>query len=241
MGIMSRINHQTGKAIHKYNMIEEGDNILVGFSAGKDSYALLDILKNLKRKSPVNFDFTAVIIDAGFNMDYSPAIVWLEKNKIPYIHKITKIREVIEKEMETANPCFICSRLRRGIIYDIAKKKGFNKVALGHHLDDAMETLLLNIMYSSKLEPLKPIYTSDDGAHIVIRPMIEVRESDLIKLRDEKNYPIVKQDCILKKGESKREMIREILRNISKENKFLHSSMKNSMEELFELKNKNKK
>lgn len=238
MGIMSRIRHQTGKAIHEYKMIEENDNILVGFSAGKDSYALLDLLKNLQKRSPIYFSFTAIIIDAGFDMDYTPAIEWLKENEIPYIHKITKIKEVIEKEMKDANPCFICSRLRRGIIYDVAKKEDFNKVALGHHLDDAMETLLLNIMYSSKLEPLKPIYTSDDGKHVVIRPMIDVRESDLIKLRDEKKYPIVKQDCILKKEESKREMVREILRNIAKENKFLHSSMKNSMAELFELKSK---
>ncbi len=238
MAIISRILHNAGEAIHKHRMIKEGDNILIAFSGGKDSYALLEVLQTLQKKAPIKFSILAVIIDQGFKeMNYRKVEDYFNRNKINYHIKKTIIADIVKKK-SPRNCCFLCSRLRRGIIYKLANKLECNKIALGHNLDDSMQTLLLNIMYSSKLEALKPRYISDDKNNIIIRPLINVRESDIQKLAKEKKYPIVKQKCFLKKQDSKREMIKKILNNNAKENKFLHSSMKNIIEKIYKLKQK---
>lgn len=237
MSVKRRIMHHTGDAIFRYNLIEDGDKILVGFSGGKDSFALLDILISMEKKAPVHYDIIAVIIDANFKTDYSRAIQYLKDNNIKYHVEKTIINEIIESN-PPKNPCFMCARLRRGVMYRVAQKLKCNKIALGHHLDDAMETLLLNIFYSSKLLGLKPKVFAEDKVNIVIRPLIHVHEKDIIEYTKEKNFPLIPEDCLFQSKESKRLKMKNLLKDIGKENKFLHSSMKNIMDELYKLKEK---
>ncbi len=236
---MRRILHHTGEAIHRYNLIDDKDKIMVGLSGGKDSWTLLDVLLQLKRKAPIDFEIIAVIIDANFGMDYSKAIEYLKENNIPYHVERTTINEIV-KSNPPKNPCFMCSRLRRGVIYHLAKKLKCNKIALGHHLDDAMETLLLNIFYSSKLLGLKPKVYAEDKVNIVIRPLIHVREADIIEYIKTKKFPIVPEDCAFKYKVSKRVKMKNLLQDLSEENKFLYISMKNIMDELYTIKKKRK-
>jgi tRNA 2-thiocytidine biosynthesis protein TtcA len=219
-----------GTAISKHEMIAEEDKILVAFSGGKDSYTLLDILLRFQKRSPVNFEVLAVLIDPGFGMDYRKAEKYL-KGKVDYLIFRSRIADVVKEKMpaeKTGNHCFLCSRLRRGLLSKIAKENGCTRIALGHNLDDAIETFLLNMFYVSKKDVMLAKYTADDG-NIIIRPLISVREEDIIAYAKEKRFPLVKQDCLFRKKESKRHMMKKMIRKHSKENKFFYESMANVM------------
>jgi len=232
MGVFTRIKHHTGEGIAKYGMIKEGDRIMVCMSGGKDSYTLFDVLLELKKKAPINFELFPIIVDPGFEMEYNLVAQYLEKKNIPFHLEKSKIAEVINK-IKPKNNCFMCSRLRRGVIYTLAQKFNCNKIALGHHLDDAIETFLLNTLYASKLAGLKPMYTSDDGKNIIIRPMIFVHEKDIEQYSEEEKFPIVHENCALKSTDSKRLMLKNLIKDLASKNKFLHTSMKNSMMKLY--------
>lgn len=188
-----RLRRLVGTAIMDYQMIEEGDRIMVCLSGGKDSYALLDLLLKLKEKAPVNFEVFAVNLDQkqpGFPEHVLPN--YLTELGVPF-EIITQDTYSVVKELipEGKTTCSLCSRLRRGILYSYAKEKGFNKIALGHHRDDIVETLFMNMFFGSTLKAMPPKLQSDDGDNIVIRPLAYCSEKDLIKYSEIREFPII--------------------------------------------------
>lgn len=247
MPIFNKIKSKVGKSLTKFDMIHEGDKILVGFSGGKDSFALLEVLLYFQKTKKINFKIIPVIIDNNFDkIDYKRTIEYFKERKLDYHIEYTKIADVVKKEMaKDEKYCFLCSRLRRGILYKLATDFDCNKIALGHNLDDAMQTYLMNILYSSKTEPLKPSYVSDDGKYIVIRPLIHVREDFIVEYVKDAGFNIIKKNCVLKPENSKREEIKTILDKLGHENSFIYSSMQISLDKIFsdflKKKNSNKK
>ncbi len=188
-----KIRHLTGKAVADYNMIEEGDKILCAISGGKDSFVMLDILLHFKRVAPINFDVIAVNLDQkqpGFPAEILPN--YLEEKGINYyiIDKDT-YSVVKQKVPEGKTTCSLCSRLRRGSLYGFAEKIGATKIALGHHMDDIVETLLMNMFNNAKLKAMPPKLLSDDKRNIVIRPLAYCREKDIEQLSEINEYPII--------------------------------------------------
>jgi tRNA 2-thiocytidine biosynthesis protein TtcA len=188
-----KIKRLTGKAVADYNMIEEGDKILCAISGGKDSFVMLDILLHLKRVAPINFDVIAVNLDQkqpGFPAEILPN--YLEEKGIDYyiIDKDT-YSVVKQKVPEGKTTCSLCSRLRRGSLYGFAEKIGATKIALGHHMDDIVETLLMNMFHNAKLKAMPPKLLSDDKRNIVIRPLAYCREKDIEQLSEINEYPII--------------------------------------------------
>ena len=191
--LQKRLRRNVGKAVADYRMIEEGDRIMVCLSGGKDSYAMLDILMNLQKNAPIKFELIAVNLDQkqpGFPEHVLPA--YLDKLDIEY-HILEKdtYSIVTSKIPEGKTYCSLCSRLRRGTLYGFAEQIGATKVALGHHRDDIVETLFLNMFYQGKLKAMPPKLLSDDKKNVLIRPLAYCRESDLIALAELKQFPII--------------------------------------------------
>jgi tRNA 2-thiocytidine biosynthesis protein TtcA len=196
-----RIVQKAGQAIRDYDLIHEGDRVMVCVSGGKDSYALLDALLLLQRKSPVHYSLVAVNVDQGWPGYATDAIEQHLRargvdHRMVRAHEIAEVVERVLKPEETgATPCSLCSRLRRGVLYGLSAQLGATKIALGHHLDDRAETLLLNMFFAGSLRSMPPRLTSDDGAHVVIRPLAYVEERDLVAYAAERNYPVVRCSC----------------------------------------------
>jgi tRNA 2-thiocytidine biosynthesis protein TtcA len=191
--LQKKLRHYVGDAIADYNMIEEGDKVMVCLSGGKDSYTLLDILLNLHKTAPVNFELIAVNLDQkqpGFPEHVLPD--YLTAIDVPY-HIIEKDTYSVVKRVipEGATTCGLCSRLRRGTLYGFAEANGITKIALGHHRDDILETFFLNIFYSGKLKAMPPKLLSDDKKNIVIRPLAYCREKDIDRYAAFKQFPII--------------------------------------------------
>jgi tRNA 2-thiocytidine biosynthesis protein TtcA len=227
-----RIFRGVGKAIHDFKLTEEGDRVMVAVSGGKDSWALLYVLNELKKRAPVNFEIIAVNIDqgyAGFRQDI--IIDYIEQEKIPYHMIDQNIAKIVEeKSAEGSLPCSLCSRLRRGVLYGAAEKLGCNKIALGHHLDDFIETLLLNIFYIGHMGSMAPKLKADDGNNIVIRPLVYVEERDIIKFARDRKFPVICCQCPLQCSENthintKKRMIKKLITNLKKENPNIRSSL----------------
>jgi tRNA 2-thiocytidine biosynthesis protein TtcA len=181
--LRKRLRRQVGQAIADYDMIQDGDKVMVCLSGGKDSYTMLDILMNLQKHAPIRFDIVAVNLDQkqpGFPEDVLPT--YLESIGVPY-HIIEKDTYSIVKEVvpEGKTTCGICSRLRRGSLYGYARKNGITKIALGHHRDDIIETAFLNMFYGSKLKAMPPKLLSDDKTNILIRPLSYCKEKDIVR------------------------------------------------------------
>lgn len=188
-----RLRSRVGKAIAEYNMIEESDVVMAAISGGKDSFAMLDILISLQKSAPIDFKIVAVNLDQkqpGFPEHILPA--YFESLDIPYYIVDKDTYSIVkEKVPEGKTTCGLCSRLRRGTLYSFAESIGATKIALGHHMDDIVETMFLNMFHGAKLKAMPPKLRSDDKRNVVIRPLAFCREKDLIKLAEHKNYPII--------------------------------------------------
>ncbi len=191
--LRGRLEHHVGQAIADYNMIEDGDSVMVCLSGGKDSYTLLDILLALRKRAPIDFRIVAMNLDQkqpGFPADVLPN--YLKKIGVEY-HIETQDTYAIVKEKipEGKTTCSLCSRLRRGIIYRVAGELGANKIALGHHRDDMIETLFLNLFFAGKLKAMPPKLVTDKGDHIVIRPLAFCAEKDIARFARAMEFPII--------------------------------------------------
>ena len=191
--LAKRLRRQVGQAIADYGMIEDGDKVMVCLSGGKDSYTMLDILLQLRKKAPVDFELVAVNLDQkqpGFPEHILPE--YLESIGVPYRILEQDTYSVVSRVVpEGKTMCSLCSRLRRGALYSYAEEQGFTKIALGHHRDDLVATFFLNLFFHAKLSGMPPKLLSDDGKHVVIRPLAYVRESDIETYAEAKEFTII--------------------------------------------------
>ena len=223
-----KIKRLTGKAVGNFNLIEDGDRIAVAVSGGKDSYALLHILNQLRLRAPIQFELIAVNVDAGFP-DYRKDILegYLRDCGFNVHMEATNCSQIIEEKRHPGSSyCAFCARLRRGVLYTVADRIGCNKIALGHHLDDFIETLLLNQFYSGKLAAMSPKLLADNKRHTVIRPLVYVEESDIIKLAHQNEFPVIDCGCpLMGKEDQKRQRVKQLLTELQKENRYVKRSM----------------
>jgi len=193
----ARVAKKTTKAIVDYSMIEDGDRVMVGLSGGKDSWALLQILDVLRQRAPISFSLVAVNVDSGYK-EYKHDLIARTCDERGWEYRIehTGIGELIEDILDVnQTPCSLCARLRRGVLYRIAKEVGATKIALGHHADDFIETLLLNVFFAGALKAMPAKLVSDDGAHVVIRPFVFVGEDEARQYCKESALPIIGCCC----------------------------------------------
>ena len=193
----ARIGKKTTKAIIDFNLIEDGDRVMVGLSGGKDSWALLQILDKLRQRAPISFSLIAVNVDSGYK-EYKHDLIakTCEARGWEYRIEHTSIGEVMDDILEAnATPCSLCARLRRGVLYRIASEVGATKIALGHHLDDFIETLLLNLFFAGALKAMPARLVSDSGEHVVIRPLVYVGEDEARLYTKHTGLPIIGCCC----------------------------------------------
>ncbi|MGF6596567.1 tRNA 2-thiocytidine biosynthesis protein TtcA [Paraburkholderia sp. GAS448] len=216
--LFKRLARLVGQAIGDYNMIEDGDKVMVCLSGGKDSYAMLDILMRLRERAPINFDIVAVNLDQkqpGFPEHVLPE--YLTQLEIPFHIENQDTYSIVKRLVpEGKTTCSLCSRLRRGILYRVAGELGATKIALGHHRDDILQTLLLNLFYGGKLKGMPPKLQSDDGKNIVIRPLAYVKETDLEKYAELREFPIIPCNLCGSQPNLKRAEMKALIRDWDK-------------------------
>jgi len=211
--MQTRLCRLVGRAIADYHLIEDGDKVMVCLSGGKDSYGLLDILLVLQQRAPIRFDLIAVNLDQrqpGFPEQVLPQ--YLAGRGIPFHIEARDTYSIVKRLIpEGETTCSLCSRLRRGHLYRIATELGATKIALGHHRDDIVETLFLNLFYTGKLKAIPPKLRSKDGRHLVIRPLALVKEADLARYAELRNFPIIPCDLCGSQEDLKRKKVKAFL------------------------------
>ena len=216
--LRKRLRRQVGEAIGDYALIAPGDRVMVAISGGKDSYALLDILCSLKERAPFGFEVIAVNLDQkqpGFPADVLPR--YLESRGIAFHIAEQDTYSVVKRVIaDGATMCSLCSRLRRGVLYRVAGEIGATKTALGHHRDDLLATFFLNLFHGGKLKTMPPKLVSDDGRHVVIRPLVYVRERDLARYANLQGFPIIPCNLCGSQQHLQRRQVGEMLREWEK-------------------------
>ena len=224
----ARIARRTTQAIVDFNLIEEGDRVMVGLSGGKDSWALLQILDVLRRHAKIRFSLVAVTVDSGYQ-DFKHDVIARTCAERGWASRIehTRIGDTIDDLLEPgATPCSLCGRLRRGVLYRVATEIRATKIALGHHADDVIETLLLNLFYEGTLKAMPARLVSDTGHHQVIRPLVYVREADTVAYARESRLPVVSCCCSACGDFSlKRQRIKRLLLDLERDNPGIRNSM----------------
>lgn len=232
--VEKKLLHYTTKAVADFNMIQSGDKVLVCLSGGKDSYTMLSLLNMMRVSSNYKFELQAFTLDqAQPGWGDADMRAWLEKRKIPYEILTEDTYSIVkEKIPEGKTYCSLCSRLRRGIIYSYASKHGFTKIALGHHRDDMIRTLLMSILYSGEIKSMPPKLLTDSKDHIVIRPLAYCQEKDIIQYMKEQQFPII--PCTLCGSQEKlvRKRVTKLIDQLCEENPKVGSNMLHALQSL---------
>ncbi|MCP0913051.1 MULTISPECIES: tRNA 2-thiocytidine(32) synthetase TtcA [Legionella] len=229
-----KLLHYTGKAIADFNMIQRGDRVMLCLSGGKDSFTLLTLLHTLRIRSNKKFELFAFTLDqAQPGWDDSRLRAWLQERSIPHeILSRDTYSIVKEKIPEGKTYCSLCSRLRRGIIYRYAEEHGYNKIALGHHRDDLVRTLLMSILYNGDIRSMPPKLLSDNKKHIVIRPMCYVQERDIITFAEEQNFPIIPCNLCGSQENLARKRIGRLIDQLAEENPKVPSNILHALQSI---------
>ena len=208
---MQKLLSQVRKCIRDYQMLSPGDRVAVGVSGGKDSLALLRLLAELRDHSAVPFELLAVTLDMGYEeMDFSPVADLCARLQVPYTLRRTQIREIVFDIRKEENPCALCAKLRRGILNETAVELGANKVALGHHYDDTVETFALSLIYEGRISCFLPVTYLDRTGLTLIRPMLYLHEKTIRNFAERENLPVVHNPCPADKN-TKREDVKALL------------------------------
>ncbi len=229
---MNKLTGVIRRCIDDYAMINEGDRIAVGVSGGKDSLALLCALANLKSFYPNKFELEAVTLSVGFEgMDFSPVRKLCESLGVHYTLIETDFKRLIFDERQEKNPCSLCTKMRKGAINDVLNERGLNKLALGHHYDDAVETFLMSLFYEGRIYCFQPVTFLDHSGVTQIRPMLYVRETMIESVAKRFNLPVVKSTCPMDKNSS-REDVKQLINRLSKDYPDLRNRIFGSMQRL---------
>ena len=213
---MKKILGPLRRAVEKYEMIRPGDRIAVGLSGGKDSTALLVAMKRFQYFSPVPFELEGITLDMGFGgMDFEPLVQLCAELDIPYTIKKTQIGPIVFEARQEKNPCALCARMKRGALHDLAIERGCRKIVLGHHADDAIETFFLSLFYEGRINTFSPVTYLDRKDITLIRPLIFVKEKDIIYNPEIKELPVIKSTCPAD-GHTKREDMKDMMKELRK-------------------------
>ena len=213
---MKKILGPLRRAVEKYEMIRPGDRIAVGLSGGKDSTALLVAMKRFQYFSPVPFELEGITLDMGFGgMDFEPLVQLCAELDIPYTIKKTQIGPIVFEARQEKNPCALCARMKRGALHDLAIERGCRKIALGHHADDAIETFFLSLFYEGRINTFSPVTYLDRKDITLLRPLIFVKEKDIIYNPEIKELPVIKSTCPAD-GHTKREDMKDMMKELRK-------------------------